>query len=122
MKFPKGALELATSQAMKSIMTHKHGAVIWKGNTILGAGYNFHIAPPTTTKRRFSIHAERDCLKGLRGDMIYGANLLVIRARKDGSLSHGGPCKGCRKLMKRKGIKNCYWLNEDGDITCTHLN
>ena len=25
MKFPKGALELATSQAMKSIMTHKHG-------------------------------------------------------------------------------------------------
>jgi deoxycytidylate deaminase len=122
MKFPKGALELATSQAMKSIMTHKHGSVIWKGNTILGAGYNFHIAPPTTTKRRFSIHAERDCLKGLRGDMIYGANLLVVRVRRDGSLSHGGPCKGCRKLMERKGIKNCYWFDELGNVCCTQMN
>tara|TARA_Y100000310_G_scaffold269004_1_gene281927 strand:+ start:979 stop:1347 length:369 start_codon:yes stop_codon:yes gene_type:complete len=121
MKLPNGVLELATSQALKSIMLHKHGAVIWKGNKILGAGYNFHVAPPDDSKRRFSIHSERDALKGLRGDQIYNSNMLAVRVRKDGSISSGAPCKGCRKLLIRKGVSKAYWFDEEGSLNCTYL-
>jgi deoxycytidylate deaminase len=121
MKLPKGAIDLAVSQALKSAMTHRHGAVIFKSGKIIGAGYNVHM----TTKqqsRAVSIHSEKDCMKGLRGDQIYGANILAVRVTATGALSHGGPCKGCTKLMKRKGIKRVFWFDESGDLNCTFLN
>jgi deoxycytidylate deaminase len=121
MKLPKGTLDLAISQALKSAMTHRHGAVIFKSGKIIGAGYNV----PMTTKhksRAVSIHSEKDCMKGLRGDQIYGANILAVRVTPTGSLSHGAPCKGCKKLMKRKGIERVFWFDESGDMNCTFLN
>ena len=120
-KLPQGALDLAISQAKKSPMLHRHGAVVWKNNTIMGAGYNYPKVPPTTNKRRFSIHSERDALNGLRQDQIYGASSLAIRVRPDGTLSSGAPCKGCAKLLKRKGIARAYWYDEQGDLNCTYL-
>ena len=122
MKLPNGALELAVSQALKSPMQHKHGAVIWKKGQILGAGYNYHMSAPSSKQRQFSIHSEKDCLSGLRGDQIYSADMLAVRVKKDSSLSHGAPCKGCRKLLRRKGIRKVFWFDEDYQISCTRLN
>jgi len=122
LKLPNGVLELAMSQAIKSPMTHKHGAVIFKGNTILGAGYNFYMGPPSPNHRQVSIHSEKDCLKGLRGDQIYGANVLAIRVHHNGSLLHGAPCTGCKKLMTRKGVKKAFWFDDQCNLTCTILN
>lgn len=122
MKLPKGVLELAISQAIKSPMQHKHGSVIWKGKTIIGAGYNHHMSAPMPNNRKVSIHSEKDCLTGLRGDQIYGSNVLAIRVTKTGQLSSGGPCKGCQKLLKRKGIKKIYWFEESGSLTFTRIN
>lgn len=121
MKLPKGAIDLATSQALKSPMLHKHGAVIFKNGKILGAGYNF---PITLNKnsRAVSIHSEKDCMKGLRGDQIHGANILAIRVTQSGQLSHGAPCAGCTKLMKRKGIKRAFWFDHNGNLNSTYLN
>jgi deoxycytidylate deaminase len=122
MKLPHSVLDLALTQAQKSPMHYKHGAVVWKGKRILGSGYNWPVAPPCTDKRRFSIHSERDALKGLRGDQIRGASILSIRARNDGSINWGAPCKGCEKLLRRKGIRNVYWFDEAGALVCTRLN
>ena len=122
MKLPRGALDLAFSQALKSNMTHSHGAVIWKSNKILGAGYNYNISVPTSKSRAVSIHSEKSALCGLRGDQIYGANMLAIRVTKAGQLSHGAPCKGCKKLLKRKGIANVYLFDEEKNLCCTKLN
>lgn len=121
MKLPSGALELAISQALKSAMTHKHGAVIFKNGKIIGAGYN---NPMTASQnaRPVSIHSEKDCMKGLRGDQIYGANIVAVRVTHKGQLSHGAPCKGCKKLMQRKGIKRVFWFDDTGNINCTFLN
>ena len=96
--------------------------LLTSSNKILGAGYNYHISAPTTTSRPVSIHSEKSALVGLRGDQIYGASMLAIRVTKAGQLSHGGPCKGCRKLLKRKGVLNVYWFDEDGNLCCTKLN
>tara|TARA_B100001059_G_C17687217_1_gene502973 strand:- start:515 stop:883 length:369 start_codon:yes stop_codon:yes gene_type:complete len=122
LKLLSGALELALSQAKKSPMNHKHGAVMWKGKKILAAGYNYHISAPGDFSRKFSIHSERDCLNGLGLNQIRGSSMLAIRITSTGSLSHGAPCKGCRKLLKRKGIKKVFWFDKDKNLNCTRLN
>ena len=114
-------LPLAISQAKKSPMVHKHGAVIFKNKTILGAGFNQHNAPPNDSKRKFSIHSEKNALLGLRQDQIYGASMLAIRINASGQITSGAPCKGCSKLMKRKGIKKCYWFDENNNLICTRF-
>jgi hypothetical protein len=119
MKVPGDILELAVSQAKKSPMHYRHGSVIWKANRVLGAGYNFPIAPPGGNKRRFSIHSERDCLKGLRGDQIFGADVLCVRIVSQDNLAKSKPCKGCMKLLKRKNIKSVYWFDSDGRLNRT---
>ena len=72
--------------------------------------------------RRFSIHAERDCLKGLRADQIYGATLLSVRiTRKTESLASSKPCKGCARLLRRKGVESVFWFDSDGNLNRTYL-
>lgn len=110
------------SQAMKSNMQHKHGAVIWKSKTILGAGYNYHIAAPNKSSRRLSIHSEKDCLNGIRGDYIRGSSILAVRVTRTGQLSHGSPCVGCKKLLKRKGVAKIFWFDEQGDLAVTYIS
>ena len=121
MKIPDDVLELAISQAKKSPMHYRHGSVIWKGNRVLGAGYNFPIAPPCENKRRFSIHSERDCLKNLRGDQIYGADLLCVRIVALNAMAKSKPCKGCMKLLTRKNINSVYWFDEKRRLNRTFL-
>tara|TARA_Y100000034_G_C6626507_1_gene273308 strand:+ start:96 stop:467 length:372 start_codon:yes stop_codon:yes gene_type:complete len=122
MKVPEDYLTLAVTQARKSPMHYKHGSVIWKSGRILGAGYNFPIAPPGGNKRRFSIHAERDCLKGLRGDEIYGADLLSVRIVSEDAMGASKPCKGCMKLLRRKNLKSVYWFDSGGRLNRTFLS
>ena len=98
---------------------------IWKGKNILGAGYNYHMSAPCSTNsksRGFSIHSERDCLNGLREQQIYGSDMLAVRVTNSGELSHGSPCKGCRKLLRRKGIKKVFWFDFDKSLNYTRLN
>jgi deoxycytidylate deaminase len=121
MKIPDDILELAVSQAKKSPMHYRHGSVIWKSNRILGAGYNFPIAPPGGDKRRFSIHSERDALKNLRGDQIYGADLLCVRIVSQDALAKSKPCKGCMKLLARKRLNSVYWFDENRRLNRTFL-
>ena len=123
MKIDDNILQLAVTQAHKSPMHYRHGAVIWKGKTILGTGYNFPVAPPgDADKRRFSIHSERDCLKGLRADAIYNAEVLCVRIQPGGTLGSSKHCNGCTKLLKRKGVKNVYWFDRDGALQKTKLS
>ena len=121
-KIPSGILEVASSQACKSPMGYRHGSVVFKGNKILGAGYNWPVAPPGGEARRFSIHSERDALKGLRGDQIYGSDVFSVRVTKSGGLANAAPCVGCQKLLKRKGIRKVYWFNGSGKIVSLKLN
>lgn len=122
MKIKDEILELAISQAKKSPMGYLHGAVLFKSNRIIGAGYNWPVAPPGGDSRRFSIHAERDCLKGLRADQIRGATLLSVRVtKKTESLASSKPCKGCSNLLRRKGVESVFWFDSDGNLNRTYL-
>jgi deoxycytidylate deaminase len=121
-KIKDDILELAISQAKKSPMGYLHGAVLFKSNRVIGTGYNWPVAPPGGDSRRFSIHAERDCLKGLRADQIYGSTVLSVRiTKKTESLASSRPCKGCTRLLRRKGVESVFWFDSDGNLNRTYL-
>ena len=122
MKMPSGVVELAICQARKSPMLYRHGAVLWKDGRILQTGYNFPAARPKKDVKQFSIHAERDCLKGLRSDQIYGASLLSVRiTMKQENLTSSKPCKGCMALLRRKKVNKVYWFDSDGTLHRLYL-
>ena len=122
MKVRDEVVELAISQARKSPMRYRHGSVIWKSNKIIGAGYNWPVAPPGGNKKRFSIHSERDALKGLRLEQTYGASLLCVRiTQKKESLASSMPCSGCMGLLRRRGLVNVFWFDSDGILNKIYL-
>jgi deoxycytidylate deaminase len=122
MKIRDDIIELAIAQAKKSPMGYKHGSVIWKGNDIIGTGYNWPVHPPGGLGRRFSIHSERDALKNLRADQIIGSRLLCVRITPfTEKLTSSRPCKGCTRLLKRKGVESIFWFDTDGNINRTYL-
>jgi len=115
-------VELAIMQARKSPMQYRHGAVLWKDNKILQTGYNFPVHMPVEDTKQFSIHAERDCLKGLRSDQIYGSSLLSVRiTNKIENLTSSKPCRGCMALLRRKKVKRVFWFDSDGDLHRLYL-
>ena len=121
MKLPHVVLNLAISQAHKSPLDYKHGAVIFYRKTILGAGFNWPKGPMTYEKKVHSIHAERDCLAGLRHDQIQGASLLSVRVGPEGSMKCSAPCEGCRKLLTRKLIRCVFYFDYYGKMNCIWL-
>ena len=118
MKIRNDIIELAISQARKSPMKHRHGSVIWKSNQIIGAGYNWPGGQvPSGGWRRYSIHSERDALKGIRLERLYGASLICVRlSRSKEQLSWSKPCDGCVKLLKRRGLRNIFWFDSNGTL------
>lgn len=115
-------LELAITQALKSPMRHKHGAVLFKRKKVIGTGYNWPVAPPNSQKKRFSIHSERDACKGLRFDQIMNADMLVIRVvGNDNLLRMSKPCTGCMKLLSRHKVRSVFWHDSSGRINRTYL-
>lgn len=62
-------------------------------------------------------HAEAQAL--MRSDC--GDTLIVIRIKKDDTLSMAMPCAKCMKFIKEKGIKNLVYSNWDGTISFIKL-
>jgi len=44
-------------------------------------------------------------------------NVMVIRITKDGVLSNSMPCQLCKDIMIYCGIKNVYYINDEGNLT-----
>lgn len=61
-------------------------------------------------------HAEsRLCRKLDRGATVY-----VVRLRRSGGFALARPCRHCRKIMRNRGVKRCYYTitsNEYGVMT-----
>lgn len=68
-------LKIAAAVAMKSVMNHKHGAIIVHKNNIIAVGYNYPYA-------NFSIHAEVAAISQLKGrekEVLPECELYVVR-------------------------------------------
>lgn len=103
-------MEIAKLEAIKSIMNQKHGAVIFKGQEILGRGYNYNFGQ-IIFHGKYSVHAEVDAIlnAGKMKKDIKGSNILVIRISKNGMYMNSKPCKNCTNFILENGICNIYY-------------
>ena len=108
-------LEVAYKEGSKSVLGYRFGAVVWKGGKILQSGYNhMQMNPLDISGRPYSIHAEKDALKGLRLRETYGAALLCMRVTATKTMNPSRPCRGCLKLLKRRRLKEIWYYNHAG--------
>jgi deoxycytidylate deaminase len=104
-------LDRAARLAMKSTMTHKHGCVIVKDNTIIGEGYNHHI---THMCHRFSCHAEVDAINKVKRARVSfnETEMYVVRIgshKFNHCLKYSKPCCDCQRAIEKYGIKRVYY-------------
>lgn len=106
------------------------GAVVVEGKTIISTGFNTQKTNPTQHRYNFyrnfnhpeksipKCHAEVSALNHLIGKKDIDWNnvsIYVYREWKDGSPACSRPCVACSKLIKDLGIKNIYFIDEEGN-------
>ena len=105
-------LKYAAKIAQKSVMEHKHGAIIVHDNTIIGVGYN-HLYEHMCHQR--SIHAEVDALMKVKGrgkHIMCDAEMYVVRIgtpRMKCPLKYSKPCCDCQNAVLKYGIRKVYY-------------
>lgn len=107
------------------------GAVVVDGKTIISTGYNSYKTRPLQHRyniyRNFenyessipSQHAEIGALSHLIGKEIDWSNVSIFTYRelKNGKRACSRPCVACMSLIKDLGIKNIYFIDENGNYT-----
>lgn len=109
----KRVIRLAVNQACMSDMQARVGAVLVKRDSVIGVGYNRPNHPSVVwdkkfTHSKYSLHAERAALLGLRPYDVAGATMYVLRVRRDGSFGMAKPCNRCANMLKNYDIKVFY--------------
>lgn len=115
MKLRQDVVVTAVTEAAKSPMLFRHGAVvIGKRGDIKGKGYNNYISAGRGIElgRRRSIHAERAALMKLSVEERRDVVVVAVRVGEGGDLREGAPCKGCQSFMKRCGVRVCVYMLE----------
>lgn len=110
-------IRLAQKAAKKStFMRHRVGAVLVKGNRVLGTGfnairYNKTIGKPT-------IHAEEAAvvgvLKNMGHDALIGSRIYVSRFTNGGNIGLAAPCPRCRALLQSFGVAYAIYTLDGG--------
>lgn len=116
-KLPIG---LAIQQAQKAATKFRVGAVLFDRTGVLGCGYSHH-TDWTDPCNRHSVHAEHAAIVGLRHDIIRGSDMVVVRINKRKEIRPGAPCKKCRNMLSRKGIRKVYYFDRSLDLVSIHL-
>lgn len=94
----------------------QHGAVVAKGNKILGSAPNKFRNLPAVDENNVSDHAEHAVIRELlkvRSD-LRGCTIYIARINKAGNTTMSRPCKDCLKAILQAGIKEFVYTNEVG--------
>lgn len=105
--------DLAKKLSHKSEHKFKLGAVIVKGNRVMGIGYNSTKTHPKAKTRFKTLHAEHDALLDTGLNDVKGATAYVYRETKDGCPACAKPCPACQEIFKTAGIKKVYYSVEN---------
>ena len=103
-------LKLAEKEANKSNERYKLGCLLIKNGHILGRGFNINKSHPKYGSGYHDfLHAEgRAILNAVsKGKNLIDSSALVFR--RNSLLAK--PCKDCMKLLKKFGIKEVYYTN-----------
>jgi|TARA_Y100000034_G_C6836325_1_gene377983 deoxycytidylate deaminase len=92
------------------------GAVIVEKNSILSVGNNSYKTHPVMFYRTEwpFLHAEQLAIIRRGLDNCEGHDLYVVRILKNLDYAISYPCKVCRQLISDVGIRNVFYINENG--------
>ena len=92
------------------------GAVIVEKNSILSVGNNSYKTHPLMSYRTEwpFLHAEQLAIIRRGLDNCEGHDLYVVRILKNLNYAISFPCKVCQQLISDVGIRNIFYINEDG--------
>lgn len=91
--------------------SHKLGAVITRGNRVLGTGHNTMKTHPHSSHFWKSTHAEFMATLSAGYD-IKGATVYVYREQKDGTPAMSRPCRYCWDFLMSQGVKKVVYTFE----------
>ena len=113
-------IELASKIALGSGHPHfHHGALLVKSGKVLNWSSNYpqfnsFAAKFFYPREHASLHAEIGCLLGMNRQSTEGADILVIRIKKQGQLGTSKPCGMCINAAKFCGIKRIFYSTDSG--------
>lgn len=93
---------------------HRLGAVVTRGNEILGIGFNKKKTHPLSETRFNNIHAELSAILNSGEEDLSGCSIYVYRETKHGTLAMARPCEHCMKLLRQVNISKIYYSTETG--------
>lgn len=122
--------KLARKMAGESEGNFRLGAVVCRGKTPIGLGYNQQgsgkshpiVARYTDREGYLSLHAEIHATVGLHPEKLRGSRLYVVRVRRDGSQGSARPCANCQREIKEKGIVKIYYSLDDEGFAAMRLH
>ena len=104
----------AVSEAQKSIMQFRVGAVIIRGGKVIGRGYNTHRSRARIMRQVLhqpalaSMHAEVAAV--LSCNRLRGSTILVARvSHGDVALGNAKPCVHCLKILAKSGVRRIIY-------------
>lgn len=123
MKRHENLIRRAVRVAHGSTYQWKHGAVVAKGNKVLGFAPNKFRNAPIVDEKNASDHAERAILRELlkvRED-LRGCTIYIARVGKSGETMISRPCANCMKAIIEAGIKQFVYTNEFGSYSVEQI-
>jgi deoxycytidylate deaminase len=110
-------LSVARYLAKKSDSRQRHGAVIVKGGSVIGTGYNKDrnnpdVVSPEHIKTHCSVHAEIEAIRDA-GWNVKGAVLYVARVNSQGKDRYSKPCDRCMTVIEETQIKKVIYTRSD---------
>lgn len=123
MKRHENLIKRAVRVAHNSTYRWKHGAVVAKGNKVLGWAPNKFRNAPLVDEKNVSDHAERATLRELlktRED-LRGCTIYIARINRAGDTAMSRPCPDCMKAIIDAGIKEIVYTNEVGTYSIERI-
>lgn len=106
---------LAKKLSYKSdYQSHRLGAVIVKGNEIIGVGFNKKKTHPLSETRFNNIHAELSAVLNAGIESLHNCSIYVYRETKQGQPAMARPCEHCMKMLKNLSISKVFYTTENG--------
>ena len=124
----KRLVELAKRIAERSeAPDYKHGAVLFKGGTVLNVSVNKNRYARFGKRFRrrdcghATHHAELGCILGLDRTTTRGSDLYVVRIGKAGELRLSKPCEMCEAVLRHVGVRRVFYSIDQEELGCVRL-
>jgi deoxycytidylate deaminase len=124
MKRHENLIKRSITVAQRSEYRWKHGAVVAKGNKVIGFAPNKFRNSPHIDAENVSVHAEAAVIRELLKNYtdLKGTTIYIARVSRTGVPTISRPCVNCMRAIRDAGIKEIVYTNELGSYSVERLH